>query len=175
MKKDFKGSILELAKGDIAEYDGDAVVNAANNHFWMGSGVAGAIKRKGGTAIEQEAMSQGPMPVGSAVITSGGTLKARFVIHAAVMDQDLQTDGGKIAEATRSALTLAESRKLSSIALPALGTGVGGFPLGEAARVMMKEVVGVFSRPHSLRRVTFILYDAAAYQAFENELKNIKS
>src|SRR5262245_22449005 len=100
----------------------DAVVNAANNHFWMGAGVAGALKARGGAAIESEAMAQGPVEPGECVITSGGRLKARHVIHAAVMGQDLQTSAAIIERATRNSLALAAQHQLTSIAFPAFGT-----------------------------------------------------
>ncbi|MDQ3830194.1 MAG: macro domain-containing protein, partial [Candidatus Tectomicrobia bacterium] len=88
MRKQVGTTTLEVVQGDITECAVDAVVNAANNHLWMGAGVAGAIKRKGGQVIEDEAVRQGPIPVGEAVVTSGGTLQARYVIHAAAMGQD---------------------------------------------------------------------------------------
>src|SRR5438093_1135817 len=128
---------LEIADDDIAGQTTDAVVNAANNHFWMGAGVAGAIKRRGGEEIEREAMAQGPVDPGECVITSGGRLAARHVIHAAVMGQDLQTSAQLIERATRNSLALADAHRLESIAFPAFGTGVGGFPLDECARLMI--------------------------------------
>src|SRR2546430_13780599 len=97
---------IEVAEGDIAAEDVDAIVNAANNHFWMGSGVAGAIKARGGEAIEREAMAQGPVEPGECVVTTGGRLPARYVIHAAVMGQDLDTSAPLIERATRNALTM---------------------------------------------------------------------
>ena len=124
---------MDLVQGDICERPVGAIVNAANNHLWMGGGVAGAIKRRGGVEIEREAMAQGPIPVGRAVATGAGALAARYVIHAAVMGQDLRTDAALIREATRAALLVAEGLGVQSIAFPALGTGVGGFPL-EACR-----------------------------------------
>ncbi|MGO9481303.1 MAG: macro domain-containing protein, partial [Candidatus Kryptoniota bacterium] len=165
-KVEVHGKTLEAKKGDITDYDGDAIVNAANNNFWMGGGVAGAIKRKGGTSIEQDAMRLGPKPVGEAVITHGGKLKTQFVIHAAVMGQDLQTDSGKILSATRSALKLAESNKIKSIAFPALGTGVGGFPLPEAAAIMVTEAASFLIHAESLSVITFTLFDEEAYEIF---------
>ncbi len=165
--------MIEAIRGDITDYDGDAIVNAANNHFWMGGGVAGAIKRKGGAAIEQEAIQQGPRPVGESVITGGGALKAKFIIHAAVMGQELQTDGTKIRAATRSALQLADSRKLRSIAFPALGTGVGGFPLREAAEIMVGEAASFLQSSQSLSRVTFVLFDEEAYTSFAKEVDRV--
>src|SRR5437588_11802657 len=112
---------LEIADGDIAAEPADAVVNAANNHFWMGAGVAGALKARGGASIEAEAMAQGPVEPGACVLTSGGRLPARHVIHAAVMGQDLRTSAALIAEATRNSLALAERHGLASIAFPAFG------------------------------------------------------
>jgi O-acetyl-ADP-ribose deacetylase (regulator of RNase III) len=154
-----------LTRGDIAQQDAEAIVNAANNRLWMGAGVAGAIKRAGGREIEQEAVAKGPIPIGEAVATGGGRLKARYVIHAAVMGRDLRTDADKVRQATQSSLQRADELALKSIAFPALGTGVGGFPLEECARIMLDVV-----RRHSgssLERVVFVLYDEPAYQAFE--------
>src|SRR2546427_3714449 len=109
---------VEIAEGDISRETTAAIVNAANNHFWMGSGVAGAIKRRGGEEIERDAIAQGPVQPGECVVTSGGHLAARHVIHAAVMGQDLQTSAEIIDRATRNALALAEAHRLESIAFP---------------------------------------------------------
>lgn len=165
---------IELTLGDITEYEGDAIVNAANNHFWMGGGVAGAIKRKGGEEIESEAMKQGPKPVGESVITSAGQLKARYVIHAAVMGQDLQTDGQKIKNATISALKLADSNNVRRIAFPALGTGVGGFPISEAAKIMLSTVNEYLKTSTHVQKVTFVLYDKDSYNAFKREFEKLE-
>ncbi len=165
---------IEVTKGDITDYGGDAIVNAANNHFWMGGGVAGAIKRKGGSLIEEEAMKDGPRPVGDAVITGGGALSAKYVIHAAVMGQDLQTDAEKIRKATASSLAVAERTGIKSIAFPALGTGVGGFPLSSAAEIMIGEARKFLRSSQNLRRVTFVLYDEEARQTFQEELERAK-
>jgi O-acetyl-ADP-ribose deacetylase (regulator of RNase III) len=159
---------ITLVQGDIAQQEVDAVVNAANNHLWMGAGVAGAIKGAGGREIETEAVAKGPIPIGEAVATGAGRLKARYVIHAAVMGQDLRTDADKVRRATQATLRRADELGVTSIAFPALGTGVGGFPLGECARIMLDAVeahaaVGTTS----LERVIFVLYDAAALEAFQ--------
>jgi len=167
------GKSITAIKGDITEFEGDAIVNAANNNFWMGGGVAGAIKRKGGTSIEQEAMRQGPKPVGGAIITSAGNLKAKFVIHAAVMGQNLQTDSAKILSATRASLQLAELKNLKSIAFPALGTGVGGFPLSEAAKIMVNEAASFLKHSETLHNITFVLFDAEAYESFALEFNSL--
>jgi O-acetyl-ADP-ribose deacetylase (regulator of RNase III) len=155
---------IEIADGDIAAQDVDAVVNAANDHFWMGAGVAGAIKSRGGASIEAEAMALGPIDPGGSVITGGGSLRARFVIHAAVMGQDLQTSGPLIYRATRSALALAEERELTSIAFPAFGTGVGGFPLRDCAEIMLEVVRS--HQPAHLRLIRFVLFGHSAYRTF---------
>jgi O-acetyl-ADP-ribose deacetylase (regulator of RNase III) len=158
---------ISLARGDIAQQDVDAVVNAANNHLWMGAGVAGAIKRAGGREIEEEAVAKGPVPIGEAVVTGAGRLKARCVIHAAVMGRDLRTDADKIRQATENSLRRADELALKSIAFPALGTGVGGFSLEECARIMLDVVRRHSATGTSLERVVFVLYDEPAYQAFE--------
>lgn len=164
---------LEVIEGDITDYGGEAIVNAANNHFWMGGGVAGAIKRRGGQIIEDEAMRQGPRPVGEAVLTSAGSLKARHVIHAAVMGQDLSTDSDAILKATGSCLRLAESSKIGSLAFPALGTGVGGFPLSEAAEIMMNASLDFLKTSKALTRVTFVLFGREAYEIFARKLPEL--
>src|SRR5262249_5611565 len=114
---------VEIVDGDIAAQTTDAIVNAANNELWMGAGVAGAIKARGGSEIEAEAMAQGPIEPGMAVVTGAGTLAAKHVIHAAVMGQDLRTSASLISRATHATLEAAEARRLTSIALPAFGTG----------------------------------------------------
>ena len=161
---------VRLWKGDITELETDAIVNAANSALWMGAGVAGAIKRAGGQEIEDEAVRHGPIRVGEAVITGAGRLKARFVIHAAVMGRDLMTDGEKIRSATKSALQRAEGLGVRTIALPALGTGVGRFSYAEAAKVMIDTVQGHLSGESCLEEVFFALYGDDAYGAFEEEL-----
>lgn len=165
------GVALEIVRGDITEEDVDAIVNAANNHFWMGAGVAGAIKKKGGDKIEVEATAQGPVDVGCAVITSGGKLKARQVIHAAGMGQDLRTNVGKVAAATRSSLDLAVENSLTSIALPAIGTGVGGLSIEAAAKAMIDVTVDrLLSDTKPLACVRFVLLDESGFDAYRSYL-----
>ena len=158
---------IEVVQGDITQQEVDAIVNAANNHLWMGSGVAGAIVRQGGRGIEDEAIRQGPINVSQAVVTGGGTLAAKHVIHAAVMGQNLKTDADTVRQSTISALKLAEKLKLRSVALPALGTGVGAFPLDECARIMVQAVRERSGAPESLPVVRFVLFDEAAHAAFK--------
>lgn len=157
---------INVLEGNITARVVDAIVNAANNAFWMGGGVAGAIKAAGGAVIEREAMAQGPVEPGESVITSAGSLAARHVIHAAVMGQDLQTDASLIRRATMSALALASRHHLSSVAFPALGTGVGGFPIDECARIMAGAVRDHAKTTTSLRLVEFVLFGTRAYEAF---------
>jgi O-acetyl-ADP-ribose deacetylase (regulator of RNase III) len=161
---------IDVVAGDIAALGVDAVANAANDHLWMGAGVAGALKRAGGDQIEREAMAQGPIPVGTAVATSGGRLPARHVIHGAVMGQDLRTDAGLVARTTRACVELADELGCRSLALPAFGTGVGGLPLAECARVMV-DVVRAYE-PRSLERVVFAVFGDDAYSAFSSVLNS---
>jgi O-acetyl-ADP-ribose deacetylase (regulator of RNase III) len=161
---------LEVREGDIAKVEADAVANAANDHLWMGAGVAGALKRAGGEEIEQEALALGPISLGSAVATTAGRLPARWVIHGAVMGHDLQTDADLVGRTTRACLELADELGCGSLALPAFGTGVGGFPLAECARIMVNE-----SRrfePRSLERVIFAVFGGDAYDTFSSELSS---
>jgi O-acetyl-ADP-ribose deacetylase len=155
---------IEVVEGDITALEVEAIANAANDHLWMGAGVAGAIKRVGGEEIEREAIAKGPIPLGSAVATGAGSLRAAHVIHGAVMGQDLRTDSALVEATTRSCLQVAEELGVRSLALPAFGTGVGGLPLEECARTM----VGVVRAHHarSLERVVLAVYGAEAERAF---------
>ena len=116
---------LEVVEGNIAKLEVDAIANAANNHLWMGAGVAGAIKGAGGDEIEREAVAKGPIEIGDAVATGAGSLPAKHVIHGAVMGQDLRTDADLVRNTTRRTLEVAEELDARSLALPAFGTGVG--------------------------------------------------
>jgi O-acetyl-ADP-ribose deacetylase len=159
---------LQVVDGDITALDVDAIANAANNHLWMGSGVAGAIKRAGGEDIERQAVAQGPIEVGDAVATDAGRLSARWVVHGAVMGQDLRTNGDLVRQTTESCLRVADELGAASLALPAFGTGVGGFPLDECARIMVGAVRAY--EPSSLRKVVFAVFDADAADVFERTL-----
>lgn len=175
MKVNVGHGSVEVLQGDITGQEVDAVVNAANNHLWMGSGVAGAIKKRGGQQIETEAVSQGPIGIGDAVITTGGSLPAPYVIHAAGMGQDLRADAEKVRKATHSSLKLAEEKQLKSIAFPAIGTGVGGLSIHLCAQVMLNEAINFLTESASLRSVRFVLFDNRATQAFTEELRKIFS
>jgi O-acetyl-ADP-ribose deacetylase (regulator of RNase III) len=156
---------LSVSAGDITALEVDAIANAANDRLWMGAGVAGAIKRAGGEEIEREAMAKGPIAVGDAVATGAGRLPARYVIHGAVMGQDLQTTAELVRRTTRRCLEVADELALRSLALPAFGTGVGGFPLAECARIMVEEARSF--APATLERVVFAVYGDEARDAFE--------
>ncbi len=174
MKLKIGQTTISIERGDITDRDVDAVVNAANTTLAMGAGVAAALKRKGGVILEEEAMRQGPVEVGEAVLTTGGNLLATHVIHGAVMGPDLKTDPEKIARTTRAVLALADKHRITSIALPALGTGVGQVPAPACAEAMLSEVVAHLKRGQSsLKRVVFVLYQDDAYRAFTETLKRL--
>ena len=157
---------IELWNGDICDLEVDAIVNPANLSLWMATGVGGALKRAGGDAIEFAAVRQAPVPLGGAVVTTAGALAARAVIHAVSLDRDRRTSGPVIESAVRSAMARAREIGATSIAFPALGTGVGGFPLDEAARITVRTVREELVGSPAITHVTFALRGAAAYQAF---------
>jgi O-acetyl-ADP-ribose deacetylase (regulator of RNase III) len=157
---------IELWNGDICDLEVDAIVNAANTSLWMATGVGGAIKRAAGDVVEFEAVRQAPVPLGGAVVTSAGRLAAKWVIHAVSLDRERRTSSDAIALATRNAMARARELGARSIAFPALGTGVGGFPLDAAAQTTVAVVREEAGRSPSLDRVVFALRGAAAYDAF---------
>lgn len=170
MEKSVSGVKISVVQGDITEAAVDAIVNAANDHLWMGAGVAGAIKRRGGKEIEHEAMRQAPIPIGEAVVTSAGNLKARYVIHAAVMGQDLTTNAEYVKNATLNSLKRAEELKIQSIAFPALGTGVGGFPTEKCAQIMLGQVKDFSEKTKCLKEILFVLFDKRSYETWSMRL-----
>ena len=157
---------VKISQGDITECAVDAIVNAANNDLILGAGVAGAIRGKGGPAIQQECDRIGRIALGEAAVTSGGKLKAKFVIHAASMHLGGRTSEENLRASTRNALLRASERKLASIAFPAIGTGIAGFPLDRCAQVMLEEVRDHLGGPTSLSLVEFVLFDRAALDIF---------
>jgi O-acetyl-ADP-ribose deacetylase (regulator of RNase III) len=158
---------IELWNGDICDLEVDAIVNPANLSLWMSTGVSGAIKRAGGDAIEFAAVRQGPVPLGESIVTGSGNLAARAVIHAVSLDRDRRTSGPVIDAATRSAMARAREIGATSIAFPALGTGVGGFPLEESARITVAAVRDELERSPGIEHVTFALRGSAPYVAFQ--------
>ncbi len=163
--------IIDLVQGDITDLDTDAIVNAANEQLILGAGVAGAISRKGGPSIQRECSAIGHCDVGSAVITRGGNLKARYVIHAVGPRMGEGSESGKLANAVRASLALAEEHGLHSIAFPAISTGIFGYPLEACAEVMLRVIIDyTFEDLENLERIVVCLYDAPAFQIFMREL-----
>ncbi|MCP4684726.1 MAG: macro domain-containing protein [bacterium] len=162
---------LEVIRGDITTTDTEAIVNAANNELWMGAGVAGAIKKAAGESVEKEAISKGPVMPGEAVSTTAGRLRFKYVIHGAVMGQDLRTTNVLVRQTTIACLNLAEKLGLESIAFPAFGTGVGGFPMTACANVMVTAARTFDSLARDLRRVQFCLFDDVGYGLFKKVLE----
>jgi O-acetyl-ADP-ribose deacetylase len=174
MKAKLGTATVSIHLGDITDAEVDAIVNAANSQLLMGTGVAGAMKRKGGTVIEEDAVRQGPIEVGEAVLSVAGNLPATHVIHAATMGPDLKTDPEYIAAATKSCLALVEKHKLTSIAFPALGSGAGGVPPSKSAEAMLGALAEhLKSGKSSLQKVQFILYQTEAQKAFTDMLKKL--
>jgi O-acetyl-ADP-ribose deacetylase len=164
-----------IQQGDLTEQDTDAIVNAANNDLILGGGVAGAIRRKGGEEIQRECDEIGSIPVGYAAITTGGKLKARFVIHAASMELGGKTTANSLRSSTAHCLKIANERGLKSIAFPAVGTGIAGFPLKECAEIMLREAAQHLRGETSLEAVHFVLFDEAAKRVFERAWKQIQA
>lgn len=159
---------IYLDRGDITEYEVDAIVNAANSQLSMGAGVASAIKRKGGTIVEEDALRQGPIEAGEVVVTTAGNLPANYVIHAAVMGADLRSSADLVRRATLNALRRAEELRLHTLAFPAFGTGVGRLDPKEAAAAMVGALRAHLTemRESSLRRIHLVLFQEDTYQAF---------
>jgi O-acetyl-ADP-ribose deacetylase (regulator of RNase III) len=162
---------LELVEGDITDLDVGAVVNAANDQLQLGTGVAGAIRRKGGPSIQEECDRIGGTPVGTAVMTGGGHLKARWVIHAVGPRMGEGDEDKKLAAAVRAALALADRRGVKSIALPAISTGNFGLPLDRAARIMLTEIHRFLQGGTKLDRVVLCLHGEEAFNVFKRELR----
>jgi len=165
---------IEVEVGDLLAAHVEAIVNAANSELWMGGGVAGAIKKAAGKSVESEAMALGPIKPGQSVVTSAGALKApiRWVVHAATMGPDLVTSEDYIRRSTASSMICADSVGAKSIAFPALGTGVGGFPVDRAAQVMIGAVIDT-PVESSVERVLFVVRDERARHAFEGALRAV--
>ncbi|HXR33252.1 MAG TPA: macro domain-containing protein [Verrucomicrobiae bacterium] len=164
-----------IQQGDITDMDVDAIVNAANNDLILGAGVAGAIYRKGGESIQRECNDIGSIPVGYAAITGAGRLKARYVIHAASMGLGgVRATAKSLRTSTAHSLRIAAERKLQSIAFPAIGTGVSGFPLDECAQIMLSETIEHLRGETSLESVHFVLYDARARDVFQSTWDDLR-
>jgi len=178
MKVNIKNRILELVEGDITEMQTDAIVNAANAQLILGGGVAGAIRKKGGPKIQEECNKIGGTFVGGAVITTGGNLKAKYVIHAVGPRMGEGNEDEKLKNATLNSLKLADTNKLKSISFPAISAGIFGFPIQRCAEIMLKTTISYLEGSPAvclagqtgLEKVVFCLFGKDSYQVFENQL-----
>jgi O-acetyl-ADP-ribose deacetylase (regulator of RNase III) len=176
MQSQINRTTLMLVEGDITALETDAIVNAANERLAHGGGVAGVISRKGGPAIQQESdawvRQHGRVPTGSAAITSGGKLRARHVIHAVGPVYDGTSRSAELlASAVRAPLQMADDHGLKSIALPAISTGIFGYPIEEAAQVMLRAAIEYLRGETGLERVVFCLYGQPAFEVFARQLE----
>lgn len=178
MRKRFAKTIIELMEGDITELDTDAIVNAANSQLAHGGGVAGAIVRKGGKIIQEESdtwiIARGEVPAGSAAITSGGELRAGYVIHAVGPRMGEGDEDEKLKNATLSSLRMADTHNLKSIAFPAVSTGIFGYPIDRCARVMLSAAIEYIKGKTDLVHIVFCLFEKEALQVFKKTLKELQ-
>ena len=171
MKVNIGDHVLELLDGDITEMDTDAIVNAANAQLVLGGGVAGAIRRKGGPKIQAECDKIGGTFVGGAVITTGGKLKARHVIHAVGPRMGEGNEDHKLRNATLNSLKVADENRLKSIAFPAVSTGIFGFPIERCAAIMLGTTIEYLKGQTGLQKVVFCLFGRDSYDVFANQLE----
>jgi O-acetyl-ADP-ribose deacetylase (regulator of RNase III) len=170
MKADIGNSVLELIDGDITEMDTDAIVNAANSMLVLGGGVAGAIRSKGGLEIQMECLKIGRTPVGQAAITSGGRLKAKYVIHAVGPRMGEGDEDEKLRNATFNSLKLADKNNVKSISFPAISAGIFGFPIERCAKIMLRTVIDYLKGTTGLERIVFCLFGDESYKIFARYL-----
>lgn len=164
---------LIVLRGDVTKIEADAIVNPANSFGYMGGGVALAIKRAGGEEIEREAVSKAPIPLGKAVATKAGKLKARFVIHSPTMSEPAgRTDEEKVRKATLAALLCGEEKGARSIAFPGMGTGVGGLDYRKAALCMV-DVIKEFTKKTTIPKIILVAYNNDLYEEFVNAVTDI--
>jgi len=166
-----KNSKIRLVQGDITDLSLDVIVNAANAQLIMGGGVAGAIRRKGGSQIQEECNKIGGTYVGGAVITSGGNLKAKYVIHAVGPKMGEGDEDTKLKNATLNSLKLMDGKYLKSIAFPAISTGIFGYPIEDCAKIMISTVKNYLKGKTQIQEVVFCLYTSSDFNVFEKELK----
>jgi O-acetyl-ADP-ribose deacetylase len=169
------GEGIVLMQGDLTEMETDAIVNAANNDLRHGGGVAGAILRKGGVIIQEESDAIGSIPVGGAAVTSGGNLKTRYVIHAASMQLGGKATAHALRSATAHSLRIASQMGVKSIAFPAVGTGIAGFPMQECAEIMLAEAAAHLKRDNTVQKIYFVLADQDALETFKKTLQGLQA
>ncbi|HXZ98479.1 MAG TPA: macro domain-containing protein [Candidatus Acidoferrum sp.] len=165
-------TVITVVRGDITQTQAEAIVNPANSKLIMGGGVAGAIRRSGGPAVEREALRRAPIRVGEAIATNAGKLAARYVVHAPTMPLPaMSTDLESVQKATSAALRVAKALGISSIAIPGMGTGVGGVPVNEAAQAMVGAIRQHLSEGTSLKHIFLVSTDERLTRAFESVLR----
>ncbi|MGE5808226.1 MAG: macro domain-containing protein [Nitrospirota bacterium] len=176
-EKKIAGTTIRLVSADLTERDVDAIVNAANSQLRHGGGVAGAIVRKGGRMIQDESDKIGFVPVGAAAMTTGGKLKARYVIHAVGPRMGEGDEDDKLKRAIGSVLALAAGEKLKSISVPAISAGIFGFPKDRCAKILVAETAAfIRNNPSvSLALVEFCIFDQEAYGYFKEEIEKVWS
>ena len=179
MKKRFGKTVIELIEGDITKMDTDAIVNAANSKLAHGGGVAAAIVKEGGETIQEESntwiFARGEVPVGSAAITSAGSLKSRYVIHAVGPRMGEGDEDKKLKSAILSSLRMADRHNFTSIAFPAISTGIFGYPVDRCANIMLKTIAEHVKGTTGLEHVVVCLFGKEAYKIFEKTFKKIRS
>jgi len=173
MQVNIENRVLQLVEGDITEMQTDAIVNAANAQLTLGGGVAGAIRRKGGPEIQKECNKINGTFVGGAVITTGGNLKAKYVIHAVGPRMGEGNEDQKLKNATLNSLKVADENNLKSISFPAISTGIFGFPIQRCAEIMLKTTIDYLKGQTGLEEVVFCLFGQDSYKVFENQLKRV--
>jgi len=170
MQTKIKNSILELIEDDITEMDTEAIVNAANANLILGGGVAGAIRRKGGPEIQNECNKIGGTFVGGAVKTTGGNLKAKYVIHAVGPQMGESNEDEKLKNATLNSLKLANEENIKSISFPAISSGIFGFPIDRCAKIMLQTTIDHLKGQTDIEKVVFCLFGQDSFKVFENQL-----
>ncbi len=173
MKTKINKTILELIEGDITDQTTDAIVNAANSALQMGDGVAGAIRRRGGPRVQEQCNNIGSINVGEAVITTGGNLPTKYVIHAVGPIHGVEHEDEKLKDATLNSLMLADKNNLKSITFPAISTGIFGFPKDRCAIIMLSTTVAYLEGPTKLEKVVFCLYDKKTLEIFVYNLRSM--
>lgn len=174
MKVKIGKTTFSLERGDITDAEVDAVVNGATTELLMTTGIASTMKKKGGVVIEEEALREAPIEIGEAVLTVGGNLPAMHVIHAVTMGPDHKTDPDKLKAATKSSLVVADKHRLTSIAFPALGSGVGSVPPDKSADALISTMLEHLKPgTSSLQRILFVVYQDEAFKAFGDSLKKL--
>lgn len=164
---------IHLLQGDITDSDAEAIVNAANTDLWLGAGVAGAIRKKGGPSIQEECSKIGPIELGEAAVTGAGELKAKYVIHAASMSMEHPTSDESLYDSVRNSLLRASELNVRSIAFPAIGTGVSDFDPQRCAEIMLGEILRLIPEMPALERVEMVLFDPEIRKVFQEEFEKI--